>query len=363
MEIVSVMLANRSLYGFSFFVEKIKRKGAIKMNELVVKTNVTEGAIIFNYEELEKNLRSKAEAYKAIEYTDGMSVPDVLKGLKADRVDLNKTLAQLKEKDSEIRSMILEPYEKYKEKSDDLKKIIQEPQQLIDSKVKEIEAAQRNEKKVQIRSFFNETVMNNEEITDAYRDQFFELIFDKAWLNVSTSAKKYKDAITTAVESFNTGLTMIRMTAGDYVPEGEKVFKETLDLAKASAEMKRLQDEADRIREKERARVEAEKQAEIEKMKRAAAEKEAEKNRELEEKKKELERKEKELAEKAAAQKRQAETQRMSTAPVNPVARRIIPASPMDRAESDRVTISVPKDQFAMLRLFCEQSGIKYIVK
>lgn len=334
------------------------------MNELMVKTEVTTGVIIFNYEELEETLQEKAELYKAIEYTEGMSVPDVLKGLKSDRADLNKTLVQLKEKDSEIRKKFMEPYEAYKEKSDELKKIIKEPQEIIDSKVKEIEAAQKKEKEEKIRSFYNETVMDNTEIAGEYRDKFFDLIFDKTWLNATTSAKKYKDAITAAVNNFDAGLAIIRMTAGDYVAEGEEIFKSTLDLSKASAEMKRLQDEADRIRERERARVEAEKQAAIEAARLEAERREKEKEQELAAKAEELAAKAKELEAKEKEQKRRTEAQRVVAAPVvNPVVQRTIPVSAEEREESDHVLISVPRSQFAMLKMFCEQSGIKYIVK
>ena len=334
------------------------------MNELTVKTEVSTGEIIFNYEELEKTLQEKAETYKAIEYTGDMSVPDILKGLKNDRADLNKTLSELKEKDSEIRKIFMTPYENYKKKSDELKEIIKEPQQLIDSKVKEIEAAQKKEKEEKIRSFFNEAVMDNTEIAGEYREQFFDLIFDKTWLNATTSAKKYKDAITAAISNFDAGLNMIRMTAGDYVEEGERIFKETLDLSKASAEMKRLQEEAERIREKELARLEAEKQAAIEAARIEAEKREKEKEKELAAKTEELAAKEKELELKAEEQKRKAEEQNVVTKPVvNPVIQRTIPVSAKETEESDNVLISVPKGQFAMLKMFCEQSGIKYIVK
>lgn len=212
------------------------------MAEIKVQEYALPSAISFNYEELKAELEKKMDEYTTCIYTD-----DTIKLAKADRAELNKLKKSINDKRLELERAYNKPFAEFKAKVNEIIGIIDKPVEIIDRRVKEYEAWQREKRRAEVEEYIA-TMENANLITSAWDDR---------WLNASTTIKKIKEEITEMDSRFTRDLNVLSEFT-EYSFEAIEKYKQTRDLTAAIEETKRLAEQARRKAEYEAARVQRE---------------------------------------------------------------------------------------------------------
>lgn len=184
--------------------------------------------IQFNYEELKQELTEKVKKYETLVYTD-----DQIKDAKADKANLNKLKKALNDERLRREREYMAPFNEFKAKINEIISIIDKPVALIDKQVKEFDEKRKNDKRVEIGSFW-ETTEHPDWLTLAR-------LFDERWLNAGYSMKQIQTDINAWLNRISEELkTLEGLTEFSF--EAVEEYKRTLDINKAIAEGKRLAD-------------------------------------------------------------------------------------------------------------------------
>jgi len=227
-------------------------------------------AIEFNYEELKTGLEASLEKYQGLAYTD-----ETIQEAKKDRAKLNKLKQALNAKKLDIKSKCLAPYQDFEAKIKELMGMVDEPTQAIDSQVKGYEERKREEKRAKIEEFWKETESDIKQLVSLDR------IFDKKWLNVTTTMKSIETEITEFLEKVTTELALIEELETEFEDQVVRVYLQEFNVAKAMAENKALieqkvkREELKRQREEAARKAEEERQAAVQRAAEAKAEAQA----------------------------------------------------------------------------------------
>lgn len=197
----------------------------------------------FNFEELKTELAEKVKKYELMTYTE-----EDLKSAKADRANLNKLKKILNDERIRRQKEYMQPFEEFKAKIDEIIRIIDKPVMLIDAQVKNYEEKKKEEKTEKINELFT-----SKEFPEWLK---ISLIFDKSWLNASTSMKQIEDNLDGWKNRIDAELKTIEGLQ-EFSFEATEVYKNTLDMAKAIAEGQRLADIQKRKKEAEKAAEQA----------------------------------------------------------------------------------------------------------
>ena len=191
--------------------------------------------IVWNADEIATEVAAKVGYYKNLVYTEDQVVE-----AKKDRAQLNKFIAALKAKDSEIKDLCLKPYDEFHNKMLKIISLVEEPARLIDTQVKDFEDKQKKEKEAEIRKLF-----------DAKGFQPWvtpERIWNPKWLNKSYSLKQIDADLTTIQHKIGEDILLINgQKEGMQAALSE--YKRTMDVTAAMAaaqrymEVKRAEDE------------------------------------------------------------------------------------------------------------------------
>jgi len=200
--------------------------------------------IDFNYEEIKTELQKMMDEYASCVYTD-----DTVKEAKKDRADLNNLKKSINARRLELEREYNKPFFEFKAKVNELIGIIDKPIEIIDTRVKQYEEEQKYKKRTEIAEY----IANNTENPD-----LFELAWDDAWLNASTTMKKVREKITELDSQFTRELNILK-DFSEYSFEAIEKYKQTLDITEAIEETKRLSAQA-----KRKAEFEAQKESEKE---------------------------------------------------------------------------------------------------
>lgn len=222
------------------------------MTEIKVNDYTLPSVISFNYEELKAELEKKMDEYATCVYTD-----DTIKLAKADRAELNKLRKSINDKRLELERAYNKPFAEFKAKVNEIIGIIDKPVEIIDRRVKEYEAEQKEKRKAEVQEFIA-TMENADLISSAW---------DEKWLNASTTMKKVKEEIAEMDSRFARDLNVLKEFS-EYSFEAIEKYKQTRDLTAAIEETKRLAEQARRKAEYEalKAQREAEEAAERERL-------------------------------------------------------------------------------------------------
>ena len=201
--------------------------------------------------------------YKGMAYTESQ-----MKEAKNDRAKINNMKKAISERRIQIKNTIMIPYNKFEKEVAEVTALIQEPIDMIDIQIKEYEENLKIKKKAELEEYFNNETSDLKDILS------FEKVFDQRYLNVSFSLTKAKSDIKQKIDSFITNIRSIEtLCQGRYLLSAKDIYIRTLDISKAFAEAKRLQEldkkvEEERLREEqeaERKRLEREELEKIEK--------------------------------------------------------------------------------------------------
>ena len=207
--------------------------------------------IEFNYEEIKAWVQEQTEAYKGMIYDDTQ-----ISQAKSDRANLRRTSKLLNDRRISLEKEYMQPFFEFKEKINDLIKLIDEPANLIDQRIKEFEEQKRDEKREQIGEMFD----GIEQKPDWLK---LEQIWNPKWLNATTSMKSISREISGSIEAITENMNSLNSIEG-FAFEAKEVYKQTLDMPRAIAEGRRLQDIQKRKEEEEaRKAAEAERQKKV----------------------------------------------------------------------------------------------------
>lgn len=146
--------------------------------------------ILFNYEELKRELTEKVSHYETLVYTD-----DQIKEAKADKAALNKLKKALNDERIRREREYMAPFADFKTKINEIIGIIDKPIAVIDTQVRAYEEQQKEDKLKKIKELWG-TLEIPEGLT-------FEKIYSPKWLNVSVSMKSIAEQMNTAIEKFH----------------------------------------------------------------------------------------------------------------------------------------------------------------
>jgi hypothetical protein len=212
------------------------------------------------------------EQYKGVAYTEGQ-----MKEAKNDRAKLNNMKRAISERRIQIKNTIMIPYNKFEKEVSEVIALIQEPIDMIDIQVKEYEENLKIKKKTELKEYFNSEISDLKDILS------FEQVFDQRYLNVSFSFTKAKSDIKQKIDRFMTNIRSIEtLCQGRYLLSAKDVYIRTLDISKAFAEAKRLQEldkKAEEEEEEERLREEQEVERERLEIEKLEKEREKESNK------------------------------------------------------------------------------------
>ena len=202
------------------------------MNDLMPITKQQPGVVLLeNYEEVKSYLVSQLEQYKTIVYSE-----DNVEDAKNDRASLRKIKKSIADKRKEIKAIYMEPFLSVEEKLKELEALVQEPIELIDGFVKDSEAKAKQEKKNEIKRYFNTYATSLGNLADDIFES--ESFFDDKWLNVSTKPVTWQAEIREKLTSVSRDIRTIQSTGGmhtsalitKYIESGN--IDETIDYYK-----------------------------------------------------------------------------------------------------------------------------------
>lgn len=194
--------------------------------------------IDFNYEQLKAGLALSLAHYDGLVVTE-----DDIKGAKEDRAKLNKLREALETQRKEVKKEIMAPYTSFEAKVKELVTMVDKPIAAIDTQIKVYEDRRREEKKAAIMEIYNETVGDLRDILP------FEKVWRDEWGNVSVTLKKVKEAIVSLEAKVTSDLNALSTVESEFADAVKIKYLEALDLNAALTERKRLQDEAEKLRQ------------------------------------------------------------------------------------------------------------------
>ena len=181
------------------------------------------GEISFNYEELKAEVSAKASEYASYVYT-----PETIGDAKTDRAKLNKLKTALNDERVKREREFMLPFMEFKSQVADLIQIIDKPIKAIDTQVKEFEAAEKEQKKLECIELFNLYRVRS----DFPKWLAYEQIENTKWYNKTSKKSEVNEEIAGAIQKVNSELDMIQ----NYCPNpsvGIANYKKTLDLKKS----------------------------------------------------------------------------------------------------------------------------------
>ena len=272
----------------------------------IVIENPTEGQFLqridWNKTEFMNLIAEITKNYANVVYSD-----EQMKEAKADRAKLNSMKKAISDRRILVKKEIMKPYEQFEEEVKEVTALIDEPIQMIDNQIKEYEEQVKAEKKEKIKSAYDEN------IGDLGEDLPFERVFDSRYLNTTFTLSKALAEVKEKIEKFRMDLETIDGLSSKHKLNVRDIYVQTLDLSKAMAEDRRLNELEERLEAERKAKEEAE---------RKRLEAEAAKREEMERKKAELEQHREADNQKEAGQQIQAEQEEESR-PTNDMGRTI----------------------------------------
>lgn len=236
--------------------------------KLEIIVNEQLGTIQSNFDDLKLALSEKMEVYKNTVYTD-----ETIKDAKSDVADLRKLVTQIEGRRKEIKAKWNEPYVAFEAQVKELTAIINEPINEINKNIEDYERRRVEAKKKEIREYYDTFIAETGQGFPAdLADRMYGLIYDSRWENATSTKKAYKEGIANGVNAIIKDIQTIKSFNSEYEEIALNVYYEKFELSAAVMKMNELNAQAEKIRENERRRAEAEAARKAAEEKAAAAE-------------------------------------------------------------------------------------------
>ena len=177
-------------------------------------------------------LQSGLDAYAGVVYTD-----ETIGSAKNDRATLNKVKKVIEDARKEYKARCLAPYEALEPQIKELVEMVEKQRTLIDETVKDYENRQKEAKELEVRQFYNRKAV----VLGTYADILYPKLFDKKWLNASTSRAKCEESILIAINGAVTDMEAIRASGSPFVETLLDIYAETLSMEQVKAKQNELE--------------------------------------------------------------------------------------------------------------------------
>lgn len=191
--------------------------------------------ILFNYEELKKALSEKCEIYETMVYTE-----DQIQNAKSDRANLNKLKKALNDERLKREREYMTNFNVFKGQVNEIIGIIDKSINNVDKQVKLFDEKTKAEKLEEIKAVWAELLAADKIPAGIC----FNHLFDEKWLNVSVKMPAVQKAINEKLEQIEKELSVIENLPA-FAFEAKTIYMNTLDLAKAVSEAKKMQEIAE----------------------------------------------------------------------------------------------------------------------
>lgn len=182
-------------------------------------------AIVFNFDELKKELDEKIKPYKSLAVTE-----DDLKEAKGDKANLNKLKKALNDKRIEVKKEYMQPIELFESQVKELVSIVDEGIINIDSQVKAFENKQTEDKLREITAFY---VDEFEDLIDVL--PLGRILPDK-WRNKGCKMSDIQQEIRDKVFKFRNDVNIIKAMNLECEDMMLDAYVKTLDMSAALQE-------------------------------------------------------------------------------------------------------------------------------
>lgn len=217
-------------------------------NELTVRVqSPVIPAMSWNEEEVQQNLDEMLEAYTGRIYT-----PETIKGAKEDRAKVNAWNKQLGASLTAAKKLYMKPLEDFQGSIKKMQAQCAQVSGAIDTQVKAVEQAEREEKASSLRLVYRDSIGELEPLIP------FERLLVPQWLNKTYDLSKAAKDLRQAIENFRSDIETIRYTCGEDVEACTTEYLKDLNLNEAMNEHKSRQKSRAAQREAEAARIAAE---------------------------------------------------------------------------------------------------------
>ena len=203
----------------------------------------------WNKEQITSAVENIISQYEGITYTE-----EQIRDAKKDRAILNAMKTDISNRRIQVKKALMAPYNVFEAEVKEVVAMIEKPIEMIDKQLIEYEEKQKEEKKNELESFFNENVSGLE------GSLTFDMIFNLKWLNKTSSLKSCKDEIIKEIETANNDLMYIDSNIPEKYAAYARDFylRKNRNLSTVLREVARME-EIDRKAEEEKvAKLEAE---------------------------------------------------------------------------------------------------------
>ena len=192
------------------------------MNELQLLSHHNPGQVsIDNFQELKAALTGLLTRYQGMIYTESM-LPEA----KADKKELSRLYRDIDERRKEIKRAYLAPYQEFEAQVKELLAMVDTPLSEVKAFIAEMENREKNAKRLEIEAYFR---MKSGPL-GALAEQILQspAFFDPKWLNKTTSAKTWKDAVGQKIAQAVRDLQTIQAVAGPHTQAVTARYLDTL---------------------------------------------------------------------------------------------------------------------------------------
>lgn len=204
----------------------------------------------WNQAEVEAWLAERVEIYRGRVYG-----PDGIKDAKKDRAEVNQIEKKLAAAQKKVQDMYKQPVEAFAAEMNRLRGIAGEISDAIDAQVKQVEEAERQERRAALEEVYREQI--GAELAELVP---FDRLLNPKWLNKSLPASTARKELLTRIETVRAEMENLRAVCGEDFPRIQRTYLERLDVNAAFADFRRLQ-EMRQAQARAQAAREAEKQA------------------------------------------------------------------------------------------------------
>ena len=204
-------------------------------------------AMRWNKDEVQKNLDELLAAYTGRVYT-----PEAVKDAKADRAAVNKWEKQLGDALRAAKKLYTEPLDAFSQSIKAMQAQCKQVSGAIDTQVKAVEQAQREEKASTLRLVYRDCIGELEELFP------FERLLDEHWLNKTFDLSQAEKDLRLRIETRRNELKLIRDTCGEDAEACTTEYLRNLRVNDALQEYTRRRNAREALRKAEAERAAAE---------------------------------------------------------------------------------------------------------
>ena len=205
------------------------------MNDLQIVRLENTDISSWDFSVLRAELQRGLDSYAGLVYTD-----ETIKDAKNDRSTLNKVKKVIEDARKAYKAKCLVPYDTLEPQIKELVDMVEKQRILIDETVKDFEMRQKEEKELEVRKYYDRKAIVLGNLADA----LYPKLFDKKWVNASTTRAKFEEGIMVAINGAAADIDTIRGMNSPFVDTLLEVYAQTLSMDQVKAKQTELEDAA-----------------------------------------------------------------------------------------------------------------------